>query len=94
MNLITNKKLTKILMLIAVFVIVFTFMLPNYSIAKTSDEKWGGKLFRPIANFIAFLPDLVINLLQEFLWDGSNVESEGKIFIRSSSNIYRQNSTV
>ncbi len=89
MNLITNKKLTKILMLIAVFVIVFTFMLPNYSIAKTSDEKWGGKLFRPIANFIAFLPDLVINLLQEFLWDGSNVGSEGKIFIRSSSNIYR-----
>lgn len=89
MNLITNKKLTKILMLIAVFVIVFTFMLPNYSIAKTSDEKWGGKLFRPIANFIAFLPDLVIDLLQEFLWDGSNVESEGKIFIRSSSNIYR-----
>ena len=89
MNLITNKKLTKILMLIAVFVIVFTFMLPNYSIAKTSDEKWGGKIFRPIANFIAFLPDLVINLLQEFLWDGSNVGSEGKIFIRSSSNIYR-----
>lgn len=89
MNLITNKKLTKILMLIAVFVIVFTFMLPNYSIAKTSDEKWGGKLFRPIANFIAFLPDLVINLLQEFLWDGSNVGSEGKIFIRPSSNIYR-----
>lgn len=89
MNLITNKKLTKNLMLISVFVIVFTFLLPNYSVAKTSDEKWGGKLFRPIANFIAFLPDLVINLLQEFLWDGSNVGSEGKIFIRSSSNIYR-----
>ena len=55
MNLITNKKLTKILMLIAVFVIVFTFMLPNYSIAKTSADKWGGKLFRPIATFIDYL---------------------------------------
>lgn len=93
MNLITNKKLTKTLMLIAVLVMIFTFILPNYSVAKTDDEKWGGKLFRPIANFLAFLPDLAINLLQDFLWDGSNVGSEGKIFIRTSSNIYRKNST-
>lgn len=88
MNLITNKKLARTLMLIAVLVMIFTFILPNYSVAKTDDEKWGGKLFRPIANFLAFLPDLVINLLQDFLWDESNVEEDGKIFIRTSSNIY------
>ena len=44
MNLITNKKLTKTLMLIVVFVMIFTFILPNYSFAKSQDEKDGGKL--------------------------------------------------
>lgn len=94
MNLFAEKKTTKTLILIILLVTIFTFITPNYCFAaKSTEEKWGGKLFRPIANFIAFIPDLVINLLQEFLWDGSNVESDGKIFIRTSSNIYKQNSS-
>ena len=69
MNLITNKKLTKTLMLIVVFVMIFTFILPNYSLAKakSQDEKDGGKLFRPIAQLLAFVADLSIELAQQFL---------------------------
>lgn len=94
MDLIINKKIIKILMSIVIFVMISGFVLPNYSLAKSDDEKWGGKLFRPVANFFALIPDLVINLLQEFLWDGSNVGSDGKIYIRTSSNIYRKNTTA
>lgn len=83
MNLITNKKLTKTLMLIVVFVMIFTFILPNYSLAKSKDEKDGGKLFRPIAQLLAFVADLSIELAQQFLWDGStiNAENDYRIYI-------------
>lgn len=93
MNLIVNKKIIKILMSIVIFIMISGFVLPNYSLADV-DEQWGGKLFKPVANFFALIPDLVINLLQEFLWDGSNVGSDGKIYIRTSSNIYRKNTTA
>lgn len=81
MNLITNKKLTKTLMLIVVFVLIFTFILPNYSLAKTEDEKLGGKLFRPIAQLLAFVSDLAIELAQQFLWDGSTINEKNKYHI-------------
>ena len=78
MNLITNKKLTKILMSIIVFVMIFTFILPNYSLAKSKDENGGGKLFRPIAQLLAFVADLAIELSQQFLWDGSTINAGNK----------------
>ena len=83
MNLITNKKLTKTLMLTAVFVMIFTFIMPNYSIAKSNDENLGGKLFRPIAQLLAFVADLSIELAQQFLWDGSTINEENgyKVYI-------------
>lgn len=76
MNLITNRKLTKTLILIALFVMVFTFILPNYSFAKSADEDGGGKLFRPIAQLLAFFADLAVELAQDFLWDGSNINAD------------------
>ena len=83
MNLITNKKLTKTLMLTVVFVMIFTFIMPNYSLAKSQDEKEGGKLFRPIAQLLAFVADLSIELAQQFLWDGSTINEENgyKVYI-------------
>lgn len=83
MNLITNKKLTKTLMLIVVFVMIFTFILPNYSLAKakSQDEKDGGKLFRPIAQLLAFVSDLSIELAQQFLWDGSTINEKNEYHI-------------
>lgn len=83
MNLITNKKLTKTLMLTVVFVMIFTFIMPNYSIAKSNDENLGGKLFRPIAQLLAFVADLSIELAQQFLWDGSTINEENgyKVYI-------------
>ena len=81
MNLITNKKLTKTLMLIVVFVMIFTFILPNYSFAKSKDENDGGKLFRPIAQLLAFVADLSIELAQQFLWDGSTINEGNKYII-------------
>ena len=80
MNLITNK-LTKTLMLIVVFVLIFTFILPNYSLAKSQDEKDGGKLFRPIAQLLAFVSDLSIELAQQFLWDGSTINEKNEYHI-------------
>lgn len=81
MNLITNKKLTKTLMLIVVFVLIFTFILPNYSLAKEAEEKDGGKLFRPIAQLLAFVSDLSIELAQQFLWDGSTINEKNEYHI-------------
>ena len=83
MNLITNKKLTKTLVLTALFVIIFTFIMPNYSIATLNDENLGGKLFRPIAQLLAFVADLSIELAQQFLWDGStiNADNDYRIYI-------------
>ncbi len=83
MNLITNKKLTKTLVLTALFVMIFTFIMPNYSIATSNDENLGGKLFRPIAQLLAFVADLSIELAQQFLWDGSTINEENgyKVYI-------------
>ena len=81
MNLITNKKLTKTSMLIVVFVLIFTFILPNYSLAKSQDEKDGGKLFRPKAQLLAFVSDLSIELAQQFLWDGSTINEKNEYHI-------------
>ena len=81
MNLITNKKLTKTLMLIVVFIMIFTFILPNYSLAKLQDEKDGGKLFRPIAQLLALFADLSIELAQQFLWDGSTINEKNEYHI-------------
>lgn len=47
------------------------------------DEKSGGKLFRPIAQLLAFVADLSIELAQQFLWDGSTINEENgyKVYI-------------
>lgn len=83
MNLITNKKTTKFIVSIILFAIVLNFALPNYAIAASSDENLGGKLFRPIAQLLAFFADLAVELAQDFLWDGSeiNADNDYKVYI-------------
>lgn len=78
MNLITNKKLTKFIISIILFAIVLTFALPNYAIAASKDENLGGKLFRPIAQLLAFFADLAVELAQDFLWDGTNINADNE----------------
>ena len=101
MNLITNKKIRKILYIFLIITMLGTFVIPrttygmhftpqgmsqiqqDLGFSSKSDENRGGKLFRPIAQLLAFVADLAIELSQQFLWDGStiNAENEYKIYI-------------
>lgn len=68
MKFLTGKKTTKqILTILLVFMISFTTFQPIVN------ADIGGKLFEPIVHFLAFIADLGIELAQDFLWDGSNI---------------------
>lgn len=90
MKFFTNQQMTKkILIIVLVFMMSFTTFQPvvNASV--------GGKLFEPIVHFLAFVSDMGIELLQDFLWNESNINKDNNfnIYIRSSNNIYRENSS-
>ena len=69
MKFFSKKQITKqILSILLVFMISFTTFQPIVN------ADIGGKLFEPIVHFLAFDADLGINLLQEFLWNGSDVK--------------------
>ena len=88
MKFFTNQQMTKkILIIVLVFMMSFTTFQPvvNASV--------GGKLFEPIVHFLTFISDLGINLLQEFLWDGTNVNDKDnnpyhRVYIRTCYNIF------
>ena len=88
MKFFTNQQITKqVLTILLVFIISFTTFQP------TVNATVGGKLFEPIVHLLAFVSDMAINLLQDFLWDGTNVDDENnpyhRVYVRPSYNIYR-----
>lgn len=77
-----NKQIVSILL---VFIISFTTFQPVVNAGS------GGKLFEPIVNLIAFIADLGVELLQDFLWDGSNINAGNnyKVYIRTCNDIWK-----
>ena len=93
MKFFSKKQITKqILSILLVFMISFTTFMP---IVNAADGEVGGKLFEPIVHLLSFVADLGIELLQDFLYDGSAINSDSnyEVYIRTSNNIYRENST-
>ncbi len=93
MKIFTNKETTKKIIIAILLVMTFNFVGPNISYA--AKEEVGGALFKPIVHLLAFLADMGIELAQEFLWDGSNINEDNnyEVYIRTSNNIYRKNSS-
>ena len=88
MKIFSREKIIKqVLAILLVFMISFTTFQPII----TADNEFGGILFSPIVNLLKFVADLVIELLQDFLWDGSNINGANnyEIYIRTSNNIYK-----
>ena len=99
MNLITNKKIKKILYILLIITILGLFVIPtstsgviitpngmqqiqkDLGFSSNTDESRGGKLFRPIAQLLAFVADLSIELAQQFLWDGSTINEKNEYHI-------------
>lgn len=93
MKFFSKKQITKqILSILLVFMISFSTIQP---IVNAADGEVGGKLFEPIVHLLSFVADLAIELLQDFLYDGSavNADSNYEVYIRTSNNIYRENSS-
>lgn len=85
MKFFTNQQMTKkILIIVLVFMMSFTTFQPVVN----ASANVGGKLFEPIVHFLTFISDLGINLLQEFLWDGTNVNDNHRVYIRTCYNIF------
>ena len=84
MNIFSKKQSFKKIIIATLIVLMFNFMTPIYSQAEA-----GGDLFAPIVELLAHVADLAIELLQEFLWDGSNIDEETsyQVYIRTSNNI-------
>ena len=80
------KKNFKKIVIAILIVFMFNFVTPIYSQAND-----GGKLFNPIVELLYFVADLAIELLQDFLWDGSNINEETnyQVYIRTSNDICR-----
>ena len=74
MKLYKDKKKIKIISIILVLLMVFIAIIPNYSIAGSSnseDEDVGGSLFNPVFRLFAAVGDLVVKGLQKtFVGDG------------------------
>ena len=91
MKFFSREKITKqIVAILLVLMMSFTTFQP---IVNADDV--GGKLFEPIVHFLAFIADLGIELVQEFLWDGSDINEDNnyEVYIRTSNDICRHNST-
>lgn len=91
MKFFSKKQITKqILSILLVFMISFTTFGP---IVNAANGEVGGKLFEPIVHLLSFVADLGIELLQDFLYDGSaiNADSNYEVYIRTSNDIYRKN---
>ena len=99
MKLVTNKRITNLIILLFTFLMLFNFIMPNYIVYADEDSDNGGKLFKPIFKMFAWIGDLVIKGLQKiFIGDGdikgdgiSEIEQEGAFSIRYSPGIIFSN---
>ncbi len=90
---ITNKDITKKIIVAIVFVILFSFTVPNYSFASV-----GGVLFKPFAQFICGVGDLVfVGLQKTFLGNGiisdsnENIQERNYYYYYTPYNIFSGN---
>ena len=60
MKLFTNKGFIKKIVILLIAIIIFNILAPIYHVSADDDESFGGKLFRPIFQFIAGVGDLVV----------------------------------
>lgn len=67
-----SKSTTKKILIVILIVILFNFIVPNYSHAD-----FGGVLFDPIIDLVAAIGDAVLAALQYFMYDG-NVSLSGQ----------------
>ena len=63
-----NKRGIKQIIIIIVMIMLCNFIMPNFAYAVTDTELKGktNDLFIDLAQFICFIPDVVINYLQNF----------------------------
>lgn len=77
---ILKQKVTKSILVILLILIMSFNIFQPITIAA---EGTGGRLFAPIMNFVATIPDLGINFLQHFLWDRSRIMVSNKEVVLS-----------
>ena len=66
-----SKKGSKQIIIITVMIMLCNFIVPNYAYA--ADTKDGGKLFKDLAQLLCFVPDVVIDYLQEMFGLSQNI---------------------
>ena len=69
-----SKKGFKQIIIITVMIMICNFIVPNYAYAAETED--GGKLFVGIAQFLCFIPDVVINFLQNMFVSPQNIYNE------------------
>ena len=85
MKIINSKSIRKIIIYIIVILMLCNFVLPNYCYA-TTDTDGGGSLFDPLAKFLTFLCDSLMQFMQDsfvsldpiftccyILWEGTSI---------------------
>ena len=82
MNKITRPRTSKKIVIMILIVTLFNFVMPNFSIADDSIN--GGIFFKPIAQFITHIADLIIQMIQGFAIGTGRVDLEERYIIRYS----------
>lgn len=72
MKKIISGNLTKKILIVILIVLLFNFVVPNYSQAD-----WGGVLLDPIVDFFAAIGDAILGALQYYMYD-SNISLNGQ----------------
>ena len=80
------KNLTKQIICIIIVLMLCNFIIPNYSYAVSTEG--GGSLLKVMAQFFCFIPDVVINYLQDMFTSPQKIEiSEENYIIKYSPGI-------
>ena len=66
-----EAKTGKSIFIILIFLILFNFIVPNYSYAKKGD--WIGELMNPVGDLVCSIGDGLMNLMQRIMMPGSPV---------------------
>ena len=82
MNKIVSKENQKKLIIMIVIIMLFNFVMPNYSLAIN-----GGLFFKPIAQFIAHVADLIIQVFQLYFIGSGEMSIGDQYIIRYSPGI-------
>ena len=72
------KCLTKQIIYIIIILMLCNFIIPTYSYAVETEE--GGSLIEVIAQFLCFIPDAVINILQEMFVTPERIQLEDETY--------------